>query len=78
MRRRNRPPACESVALPHGLTYARFYISGWRCNRHTPAAEKGRPEPPPGPGWPIHRQSASDTPEAPAPTGADHEQEPLP
>lgn len=54
--------ACESLAQPHALTYARLYVTGWRCARHTPAAEKGQPETPPGPGWPIHR--------APRPTDA--------
>ncbi|MEU2181506.1 hypothetical protein [Streptomyces thermolilacinus] len=47
-----RPVPCESPALPHGLTYARLYVTGWRCDRHTPAALAGRPETPPGPGWP--------------------------
>lgn len=44
---------CGSLGLPHGLRYARFYPCGWRCERHTPSAERGRPEPPPGPGWPA-------------------------
>ncbi|MDT6983703.1 hypothetical protein ACFSUJ_12015 [Streptomyces lusitanus] len=69
---RRRPRACESLALPHALTYARLYLNGWRCARHTPAAEKGQPETPPGPGWPIHRQSPHGTdPEAADPTGAE-------
>ncbi|KRV48802.1 hypothetical protein AQ490_23320 [Wenjunlia vitaminophila] len=29
------------------------YPAGWRCSAHTPAALAGRPEPPPGPGWPA-------------------------
>ncbi|MEV7867438.1 hypothetical protein AB0P17_15355 [Streptomyces sp. NPDC088124] len=33
--------------------YAQLYPCGWCCQRHTPAARAGRPEPPPGPGWPI-------------------------
>ncbi|MFJ2174376.1 hypothetical protein ACIOHE_15860 [Streptomyces sp. NPDC087851] len=32
--------------------YARLYPCGWCCQRHTPAARAGRPESPPGPGWP--------------------------
>ncbi|MFD6024526.1 hypothetical protein [Streptomyces griseoluteus] len=55
-----RPPACESLTLPHALTRARLYLVGWRCARHTPAAERGRPETPPGPGWPIHRTPPPD------------------
>ncbi|MFG3154258.1 hypothetical protein ACGF7W_19690 [Streptomyces sp. NPDC048219] len=51
---------CESMALPHALTYGRPYLVGWRCARHTPAAEKGQPEAPAGPGWPIHRAPAPD------------------
>lgn len=43
---------CGSLAQPHGTRYARRYLTGWRCNLHTPAAEAGKPEPPPGPGWP--------------------------
>lgn len=50
---KGRPPPCESAGLPHGLTRARLYPCGWRCDRHTPAALQGRPEPPPGPGWPA-------------------------
>lgn len=36
------------------------YLTGWRCARHTPAAIAGRPEPQPGPGWPIHRTEAQE------------------
>lgn len=35
-----------------------LYLSGWRCPAHTPAAIAGRPEPQPGPGWPIHRDAS--------------------
>ena len=45
--------ACDDLGLPHGLTYARLYPRGWCCDRHTPSALQGRPEPPPGPGWPA-------------------------
>jgi hypothetical protein len=34
----------------------RQYIGGLRCPAHTPSALLGKPEPQPGPGWPIHRQ----------------------
>lgn len=57
--------ACESPALPHAVTYTRLYVSGWRCARHTPAAEKGQPEAPPRPGWPIHRAPQPDAAEPP-------------
>lgn len=50
---KRRPPPCADLALPHGLTRARLYPCGWYCDRHTPAARQGRPEPPPGPGWPA-------------------------
>ncbi|MFJ4799178.1 hypothetical protein [Kitasatospora purpeofusca] len=30
---------------------ARPYVVGPRCPAHTPAAQAGRPEPPPGPGY---------------------------
>ncbi|MGI5408678.1 hypothetical protein ACQEV9_18025 [Streptomyces chartreusis] len=66
---------CESLALPHALTYARLYLNGWRCARHTPAAEKGQPEATAGPGWPIHRQpSPGTTAEDAAPTGVQDEE----
>lgn len=51
--RRSRPPACDVALPPHGLLRARLYPRGWCCDRHTPAAVAGRPEPPPGPGWPA-------------------------
>ncbi|MEU9645518.1 hypothetical protein [Streptomyces sp. NPDC048188] len=51
---------CELPAVPHALTYGRLYVVGWRCALHTPAAMKGQPEAPEGPGWPIHRASAPD------------------
>ncbi|GGV13835.1 hypothetical protein [Streptomyces spectabilis] len=37
----------------------RQYLTGPRCPAHTPAALASRPEPQPGPGWPIHRQEAT-------------------
>ncbi|MGW0642346.1 hypothetical protein [Streptomyces badius] len=43
---------CNDLGLPHGLLYARRYVTGWKCDRHTPSAVRGLPEPPPGPGWP--------------------------
>ncbi|EPD56386.1 hypothetical protein [Streptomyces sp. HGB0020] len=33
----------------------RPYLVGPRCPAHTPAALQGKPEPQPGPGWPIYR-----------------------
>ena len=61
-------PSCAFRHLPHAYTYARYYVVGWRCARHTPAALKGMPEPPPGPGWPIHRKPPPD-PAAPGVAG---------
>lgn len=66
--------ACESLGLPHALTYARPYLTGWRCAAHTPAAEKGRPEAPPGPGWPVHRQPPHGADPADS-TGTEHGQD---
>ncbi|MEV0475504.1 hypothetical protein [Streptomyces prunicolor] len=73
-----KPPACEWLASPvHALTYARLYPSGWWCAHHTPNRQAGRPDPPPGPGWPVYRQPPHGTdPEVAAPTGAEQEQEP--
>lgn len=34
----------------------RRYVPGYRCPTHTPNALAGKPELPPGPGWPIHRR----------------------
>jgi hypothetical protein len=34
----------------------RRYITGLRCPAHTPNALQGKPEIPPGPGWPIYRE----------------------
>ncbi|MEU7044974.1 hypothetical protein AB0A77_28500 [Streptomyces varsoviensis] len=38
----------------------RPYRTGLRCPAHTPAAEHGRPEPPPGPGWPVPPLAAAE------------------
>ncbi|MET8818508.1 hypothetical protein [Streptomyces rochei] len=74
---KRRPPACEWQRPGlHALTYARLYTSGWWCALHTPAAQQGRPEAPPGTGWPIHRQPPHGTdPEAAAPTSTEHRQD---
>jgi hypothetical protein len=56
------PPACESLDGPHAGP-ARLYPCGWQCDVHTPNARAGRPEPPPGPGWPIHRDPPDPTDE---------------
>ncbi|MEV5688601.1 hypothetical protein AB0L68_36395 [Streptomyces sp. NPDC052164] len=47
------PRPCEDLDSGHGLVYARRYLTGWKCDRHTPSAWRGRPEPPSGPGWPA-------------------------
>jgi hypothetical protein len=74
---RRRAGACDSLAVPHALTYARLYPCGWRCALHTPNALAGKPEAPPGPGWPIHRQPPPHIAlEVADPTGTDHEQDP--
>ncbi|OYP17020.1 hypothetical protein CFC35_23005 [Streptomyces sp. FBKL.4005] len=58
---------------------SRLYPCGWRCALHTPNALAGRPETPPGPGWPIHRQPPPDTaPRAADPTGPAEHEEPVP
>ncbi|MFJ6905577.1 hypothetical protein [Streptomyces griseoluteus] len=64
-RRGQRKRPCESLTFPHAHTYARLYLNGWRCARHTPAAQQGKPETPPGPGWPIHREPPPETTEPP-------------
>lgn len=64
---RKPPPCTWRKVSPHALTYARLYPSGWWCTRHNPNAQAGRPDPPPGPGWPIHRQP----PPNPAPTSTE-------
>ncbi|MEU6702564.1 hypothetical protein [Streptomyces wuyuanensis] len=40
----------------------RQYIPGYRCPAHTPNALQGKPETPPGPGWPKLARPAVDTP----------------
>lgn len=45
------PQPCEIPAEEH-TGRIRFYITGWRCSAHSPWAEKGLPEPQPGPGLP--------------------------
>ncbi|MFB7597216.1 hypothetical protein [Streptomyces sp. NPDC056160] len=55
---------------------SRLYPCGYRCALHTPNAMSGRPEPPPGPGWPVHRQPPPEPESDPAaPTGTEHEQD---
>ena len=44
------PQPCEIPGEHTGRV--RFYITGWRCSAHSPWAEKGLPEPQPGPGMP--------------------------
>ncbi|MFI2747942.1 hypothetical protein [Kitasatospora sp. NPDC018623] len=44
------PRRCGAGRTPCGRR-ARLYPVGWRCPAHTPAAEHGRPEPEPGPGY---------------------------
>lgn len=40
----------DCTAAPPGTA---LFACGWRCTAHSPAAMAGRPEPPPGPGWPA-------------------------
>ena len=35
-RPRGRRQPCDVPAVPHSLTYARFYVCGWRCDEHRP------------------------------------------
>lgn len=62
---------CETPAVPHALTYGRLYVTGWQCALHTPAAMKGQPEAPVGPGWPVHRAPTPD-PTEPQEQSRDH------
>lgn len=61
MTRRRPPqaPVCEVLGSPHADAPLRPYVTGWCCPNHTPAAMAGRPEPPPGPGWPSMRDPAA-------------------
>ncbi|WP_328860915.1 hypothetical protein [Streptomyces sp. NBC_00306] len=52
---RTRQPC--SLLPPHGLKRARPFPCGWRCDRHTPSAVQGKPEPP----GPLPRRTAPDT-----------------
>ncbi|MEV0441856.1 hypothetical protein AB0I84_06095 [Streptomyces spectabilis] len=71
---------CDYAHLPHAYTYARPYLTGLRCARHTPAALNGRPESPPGPGWPLHREppDAEAADAAAVPDGSERREEPTP
>ncbi|MFE9737314.1 hypothetical protein [Streptomyces sp. NPDC006477] len=62
---RRRTPPCDHPGQ-HGLKRPRLYPAGWRCDRHTPAALAGRPEAPPGPGWPPGSYLNARKPEPPA------------
>lgn len=46
------PGPCEGLKGEHDGP-VRFYVTGWKCNAHSPWAEAGRPEPLPGPGMPA-------------------------
>jgi hypothetical protein len=74
-----RRPGVDGVCGIPGSEHApdtRLYPCGWRCTLHSPNALVDRPEPPPGPGWPIHRQPSPGTdPEAADPTGGQHHQD---
>lgn len=57
------PGVCSHWIGPEGryclnTVGARYYITGHRCPLHTPAALQGKPETPPGPGWPNRRGAA--------------------
>jgi hypothetical protein len=45
------PQPCEIPGEHTGRV--RFSVTGWRCNGHSPWAEKGQDEPKPGPGMPA-------------------------
>ncbi|MFR0354120.1 hypothetical protein [Streptomyces sediminimaris] len=59
--KRKPPPCTWQKPAPHSLTYARLYVNGWWCDRHSPRAQRGLPPLEPGSGWPIHRQPPPDT-----------------
>ncbi|MGW2985429.1 hypothetical protein [Streptomyces goshikiensis] len=67
----SQPRVCEALAVRHGAGPARLYPCGWRCSLHTPAAMAGRPETPPGPGWPagsyLTRTTNSPAEQSPSP-----------
>jgi hypothetical protein len=46
------PEPCEGMSGEH-TGPVRFYLTGWRCNTHSPWAEAGLDEPVPGPGMPA-------------------------
>ncbi|MEU9199443.1 hypothetical protein [Streptomyces sp. NPDC048332] len=66
-----RPVPCQDLDPSHGIAYVRRYLTGLKCDRHTPSAWAGRPESPPGPGWPAGSYLNQLNPEPPA-----EEQEP--
>ncbi|MEU9661878.1 hypothetical protein [Streptomyces chartreusis] len=67
---RGKPPACTGLTPPHSLTYSRFYVNGWWCDRHSLRTLRGLPALEPGPGWPIHLKPPPDTSEPAAPPAA--------
>lgn len=46
------PKPCDIPRDDHGGDI-RFYVTGWKCDAHSPWAAKGLPKPQPGPGLPA-------------------------
>jgi len=46
------PEPCDGFTGEHTGS-VRFYLTGWKCNAHSPWALAGLPEPQPGPGLPA-------------------------
>jgi hypothetical protein len=45
------PEPCDIPAAHDGEVH--FYVTGWKCDAHSPWAAKGLPRPEPGPGLPA-------------------------
>lgn len=52
------PEPCDVPAEHNGQV--RFYVTGWKCDRHSPWAVQGLPAPAPGPG-PLDHYTTQET-----------------
>jgi len=53
------PAPCDVPRNDHD-GQVRFYVTGWRCDRHSPWSVKGLPAPAPGPGSLYTYRAAED------------------
>ncbi|MEU3945415.1 hypothetical protein [Streptomyces sp. NPDC029526] len=60
------PQPCDTPRDDHNGP-VRFYVTGWRCDAHSPWAAKGLPRPDAGPG-PIYAYRAADPTDDKEPT----------